>query len=262
MAAKALALRNKNDAGALVRTFHLPLNKLDATAAPGVGDDDADGFVGGSLWIDRTNDVAYICLDNATGAAVWQEIGEGGGGSGDTALVYSNTSVPGGNTIANTTTETAFESEYTIPGGLLLSGDVVRLDLFGVYSTREEDTPQSIVLRVYWNESLMLETDALDLLPERVNLGWNAVAQFLVFGGGGYSGEGEIPVPGQVDAQGTVRFDSVAGQAILDSPANADGIGVDTSVDQTITVTVEWGSAHADNSITLRQFPVLHYPAP
>lgn len=81
MAAKTIAFVNKNDAGSTVRTYNLPFSKFDATAAPGVGDDDADGFIAGSLWADRTNHKIYICKDNATGAAVWSEIpGAGGGG--------------------------------------------------------------------------------------------------------------------------------------------------------------------------------------
>jgi hypothetical protein len=45
-----------------------------ASAAPGVGDDDGDGYSIGSLWLDTTNDEAYICLDASTGAAVWKQI--------------------------------------------------------------------------------------------------------------------------------------------------------------------------------------------
>lgn len=74
MAAETVTLQLRDDAGALVRSFNVPLNKLDAAAAPAAGDDDADGYVGGSLWVDRTNDKAYVCVDNATAAAVWREI--------------------------------------------------------------------------------------------------------------------------------------------------------------------------------------------
>jgi hypothetical protein len=50
------------------------LHKLDATTAPGTGDDSADGYSVGSLWLDTTNDVAYICLDATASAAVWRKI--------------------------------------------------------------------------------------------------------------------------------------------------------------------------------------------
>jgi hypothetical protein len=45
--------------------------KANGTAAPAVGDDTADGFSVGSLWIDVTNDLAYIAVDVSAGAAVW-----------------------------------------------------------------------------------------------------------------------------------------------------------------------------------------------
>lgn len=57
-----------------------------ATAAPGVGNDNTQGYAVGSRWIDTTNDAEYVCLDASTGAAVWTETtgGDyGGGGSFD-----------------------------------------------------------------------------------------------------------------------------------------------------------------------------------
>lgn len=44
------------------------------TAAPTVNDDTADGYIIGHIWIDETNDDAYICLNNAAGAAVWKKM--------------------------------------------------------------------------------------------------------------------------------------------------------------------------------------------
>ena len=49
------------------------LHKFDATAAPGVGDDTADGYGPGSLWVDATNNKAYIAESVGAGAAVWHE---------------------------------------------------------------------------------------------------------------------------------------------------------------------------------------------
>jgi hypothetical protein len=51
--------------------------KINATTAPTVNDDSADGYSVNSVWIDTTNDKAYICLDATVGAAVWQIIGAG-----------------------------------------------------------------------------------------------------------------------------------------------------------------------------------------
>ena len=57
----------KAGATTVIKTQHA------AAAAPGVGDDSADGFVIGSRWIDTTNDKEYVALDVTVGAAVWKE---------------------------------------------------------------------------------------------------------------------------------------------------------------------------------------------
>lgn len=50
-----------------------PRNNYTATGAPGVGDDSADGYGVGSMWIDVSADDAYVCLDGTGGAAVWKK---------------------------------------------------------------------------------------------------------------------------------------------------------------------------------------------
>jgi hypothetical protein len=51
------------------------LSKYNATAAPANGDDSADGYSVGSLWVDVTGDTAYICVDSTVASAVWKQIG-------------------------------------------------------------------------------------------------------------------------------------------------------------------------------------------
>lgn len=64
-----------------------PLSRFDKTVPPGANDDVDGGFSIGSLWLDVTNDKAYICLDNTNGAAVWKEITLSGSGSGSMTTV-------------------------------------------------------------------------------------------------------------------------------------------------------------------------------
>ena len=56
-----------------LKTFSLVNGKINyaGTSAPGAGDDNADGYRVGSMWIDITNDESYRCVDDSTGAAVW-----------------------------------------------------------------------------------------------------------------------------------------------------------------------------------------------
>lgn len=71
----------------------LILDKTDATTAPTVNDDDADGYSVGSKWVDVTNDRGYLCVDASTGAAVWKEITgsmSGPGSSVDSEIALFN----------------------------------------------------------------------------------------------------------------------------------------------------------------------------
>lgn len=53
------------------------IDKFNATSAPGVGDDIADGYGPGSLWLNTTSNLAYVCESNSAGAAVWNVLGGG-----------------------------------------------------------------------------------------------------------------------------------------------------------------------------------------
>lgn len=61
----------------------IPKKKLDATTAPTADNDISEEYSPGSLWVDISNDKAYICLDNAEGAAVWTEVTVASGGLAD-----------------------------------------------------------------------------------------------------------------------------------------------------------------------------------
>jgi hypothetical protein len=49
------------------------IHKIDGTTAPTVNDDTGDGYGPGSIWVDTTNDLVYICVDASSGAAVWRQ---------------------------------------------------------------------------------------------------------------------------------------------------------------------------------------------
>jgi hypothetical protein len=56
-------------------TKHIPRANRAAAAAPTADDDITLGYSVGSQWQDTTNDVTYVCVDNADGAAVWVPTG-------------------------------------------------------------------------------------------------------------------------------------------------------------------------------------------
>jgi len=49
-------------------------NNYIATAAPAVSDDNTAGYAVGSVWIDTSASVSYVCVNAATGASVWHQI--------------------------------------------------------------------------------------------------------------------------------------------------------------------------------------------
>jgi len=53
---------------------NIPKANRTATTNPGVGDDSADGYSEGSLWVNTSTNTIYFCADPALGAAVWQSI--------------------------------------------------------------------------------------------------------------------------------------------------------------------------------------------
>ena len=60
-----------------------------ATADPGAGDDSADGYVRGSVWINTSGNRVFFCTNPAAGAATWQ----GSGGGGAITSVFGRTGV-------------------------------------------------------------------------------------------------------------------------------------------------------------------------
>jgi hypothetical protein len=55
-------------------TVAVVLNNFSAVVAPTVNDDGAHGYSEGSLWINTATDTGYVCVDGASGAAIWKVI--------------------------------------------------------------------------------------------------------------------------------------------------------------------------------------------
>lgn len=62
---------------------------FEAPRPPGVNDDSTIGATPGATWVDTTAGVAYVCISNAVGSAVWQAVGGSGGGGGGGGLTGS-----------------------------------------------------------------------------------------------------------------------------------------------------------------------------
>lgn len=181
-------------------------------------------------------------------------LGTGGAGGGTKVLLDNNTfgSVPGGNlvysntaassAIANTTAETAFSiPSYTIPAGSLVAGSVIRIKLWGWYSTAA--IAPTINAKIKLGGTTYLATGAVTSVALASNAGWFADCVLTVF---------SIGAGGTVDAQAYVEFSTAATTGLSVNIANPSTQVLDTTVSQAITVTVQWGTANASNTITLQ----------
>lgn len=203
---------------------------------------------GGSLLVtDSTTSVSNVTrLRLGAGAAV----SNAGGGEADVTfssgvLVYSNTSVPAGNTIANSNSETAFASSYTIPANALVAGSIVRLKLYGVYGTTI--VGPTIRGKVKLGATVVADTGSVTSVAGVTNGGWWAEVFFVCQTAG--SG-------GTVEAQGYAEFSTAATTGLSVNTPNTAAIAIDTTATQAITVTIQWGTADAANTITLREMTV------
>lgn len=178
---------------------------------------------------------ALVAADIPTAAVV--------GGS----LVYSNTSVPAGNTNASSTGDIAFTSSYTIPANSLSAGSVIRVKLWGVYSTAAIDIVKTLAIKIKLNGTTYLTGTISPTTLSLTNQQWSVDAQLIVFTNG---------ASGTIDAQGAAQIELTANTGFLLSMDNTTTQAIDTTANQIITVTTAWGTNNASNSIQLREMTV------
>lgn len=77
---------------------NIPLSNRTATTDPGVGDDSADGYSAGSLWVNTNTNTVFICTDASVGTASWYDVG---GSGGITDVLQDTTPQLGGNLDVN-----------------------------------------------------------------------------------------------------------------------------------------------------------------
>lgn len=202
-----------------------------------IGPNGEIGLSGANYGTDR-----QVIISKGPGLPV--EWASGGGGS---PLVYVNTSVPAGNTVANTAADTAFTSSYTIPAGQLDVGTVVRVKLYGVYSTDAAAAP-TIRLRLKLGATTMIDTGAVTTVVSTSNRGWSAEATFTVT---------TDSATGVIEAQGFAEFETAATTALIVNMENIAAVSpIDTTSALALTATLQWGTADADNTATLREMTV------
>lgn len=175
----------------------------------------------------------------------------GGGGGATTniyygSLAYADGTVPAGNTIANTVTETAFTSSYILSASSLAVGDVIRLRVSGVYST--DIIAPSITAKIKIGSVIVATTGSITAVAGVANGGFTGFVDTIVT---------NVTSSGVVESQGFLEFATAATTALTVNLKNTAAIGsIDFTANQVVSATIQWGTANAANTLTLRQFEI------
>lgn len=158
--------------------------------------------------------------------------------------LYSNGSIPGSNTVSNSSLETEFSTTHTVNANTVTARAVLRIRLFGTYSTDASVAP-TIRIQVKMGGNTILDTTAVTTVVGIDDRGWSVEGQCIFFSAGESA---------NADAQGLAQFATALTTGLSVNMVNTDEIGVDTTQDTDFTVSAQWNNADTDNTITLRQF--------
>ena len=158
-------------------------------------------------------------------ATLKTDLGLTGTNTGDSVtLLYADGSVPGGNTIANTTTETAFASTFTIPANSLAVGDVIRVRIAGRYST---DVIAPLIRgKVKIGTAVVSDSGSVTSVAGATNAGWHANAEYIVTA---------IGAGGTLECHSDLSF-ATAAAAALSIEDSRGSVSLDTTADRAMTV--------------------------
>lgn len=164
-----------------------------------------------------------------------------------TDLVYAQTRVATGDTVANTAVQTTFTDKYTVlANSISVEGGTIEARYYGVVSTDASVGP-TLRWRLKLGSTVILDSGAITLPTAMANMGWMLEAAIV-----------SNSATDNVEVQGQLR---IGGQAIVALSNTAD-IGVTLSSDQLLQMSVQWGTADADNTITLRLMTIRLALAP
>jgi len=166
----------------------------------------------------------------------------------DKPLVYSDGSIPAGNTITGTGA-TDFASTYSIPANTLRVGTVIEIHASGIFSTTTP--PGTLTLGIKIGSVVLNGTGAFALGAALTNLAWSFVGRFVVTA---------IGASGFVEPSGQAMVATSTTTADVAVVSATSAVSVDTTVVEVVAVNANFSAA--GNSIKMRTLDVMiHQPA-
>ncbi|MBI4546904.1 MAG: hypothetical protein HY707_02915 [Ignavibacteriae bacterium] len=158
---------------------------------------------------------------------------ETAGSAGLVGLVYANTAQS--NIISNTTAETDFDKNYTLPANCLTVVKAVRVKAYGRLSTAA--TAPTLNLRLRYGGTLLTMTSSVTLGASLANVGWYFEGLIICRATG---------ASGSVQPNCFANFDTIVKCGTLTTP-----VTINTTTANVLKITASWGTASPSNAITL-----------
>lgn len=158
---------------------------------------------------------------------------------------FSSSAATTTSTIANTTTETNFSQNYVISANTMTVGKTFRITARGVYSTIA--SAGSETAKVKLGSTVIATSGGFTGSNSKTNAGFMIMADFTVI---------TIGASGTIECQGSFFNETTNGTHQIFSMENTAAITIDTTANQTLQISHQWGTADPGNTITLRLFTV------
>lgn len=160
-------------------------------------------------------------------------------------MKYADGSVPAGNLVQATTTQTAFASLYTVQANYLTAGCVVRVRARGLISTGLAGI--GFLFRILYGGTALLVSTSIAVPGSVTNAGFEVIGDFVVTSVGAtpnWEGQGVLTL-GNVNG-------NLAGGITTMMMNTAPVVSVSSSVTRNITIDVQMSAAGGANKAQLR----------
>ena len=158
-------------------------------------------------------------------------------------LVFANTSIPAGNIISDTTAETNFASNYTIPADDCQPGRVYKVTAYGTQTNGGSDNGR---IRLKLGSTTLAQT--VDGATTATDGQWSVEAVITCITAG---------ASGSVEAQGRyIAWDSGAADSSVIGMSNTSTTTINTTSSQVLQLSLDYVTSSASVNYTLRQIIV------